>query len=107
MGLYDVGFNYEGQKPLFKNINFGVDMGSRISIVGPNGVGKSTLLKLLIGEIEPTRGEMRKNHRVRIGYYSQHSAEQLELNKSPAEYLVSKVRHSIVLDLLQSPNFFL
>ena len=34
---------------------------------------------------------MRKNHRVRIGYYSQHSAEQLELNKSPAEYLVSKV----------------
>ena len=34
---------------------------------------------------------MRKNHRVRIGYYSQHSAEQLELNKGPAEYLVSKV----------------
>lgn len=95
MGLYDVGFAYEGQKPLFKNINFGVDMGSRISIVGPNGVGKSTLLKLLIGELDATRGEMRKNHRVRIGYYSQHSAEQLELNKSPAEYLVSKVSDSL------------
>ena len=64
----------------------------RISIVGPNGVGKSTFLKLLIGEVQPTQGEMRKNHRVRIGYYSQHSAEQLELNKSPAEYLVSKVK---------------
>ena len=36
-------------------------------------------------------GEMKKSHRVRIGYYSQHSAEQLDLNKSPAEYLVSKV----------------
>merc|ERR1712176_1181491 len=90
LGLYDVGFGYAGQRPLFKNINFGVDMGTRISIVGPNGVGKSTLLKLLIGELDPTQGEMRKNHRVRIGYYSQHSAEQLELNKSPAEYLVSK-----------------
>lgn len=94
LGLYDVGFGYPGQRPLFKNINFGVDMGTRISIVGPNGVGKSTLLKLLIGELDPTQGEMRKNHRVRIGYYSQHSAEQLELNKSPSEYLISKVRHS-------------
>jgi len=90
LGLYDVGFGYPGQRPLFKNINFGVDMGTRISIVGPNGVGKSTLLKLLIGELDPTQGEMRKNHRVRIGYYSQHSAEQLELNKSPSEYLISK-----------------
>ena len=91
MGLYDVYFGYSGQRPLFKKVDFGIDMGSRISIVGPNGVGKSTFLKLLIGEIGPTQGEMRKNHRVRIGYYSQHSAEQLELNKSPAEYLVSKV----------------
>ena len=39
-------------------------------------------------------GEMKKSHRVRIGYYSQHSAEQLDLNKSPAEYLVSKVTFS-------------
>lgn len=90
LGLYDAYFGYQGQKPLFKNVNFGIDMGSRISIVGPNGVGKSTFLKLLIGEEQPTDGEMKKSHRVRIGYYSQHSAEQLDLNKSPAEYLVSK-----------------
>lgn len=38
---------------LFKNLDFGVDMDSRIAIVGPNGVGKSTLLKLLAGKIEP------------------------------------------------------
>ena len=60
LGLYDVGFGYAGQRPLFKNINFGVDMGTRISIVGPNGVGKSTLLKLLIGELDPTQGSDRK-----------------------------------------------
>lgn len=38
---------------LFKDLDFGVDMDSRIAIVGPNGVGKSTLLKLLYGKIEP------------------------------------------------------
>lgn len=39
-------------------------MESRIAIVGPNGVGKSTFLKLLIGELEPKQGEVRKNHRL-------------------------------------------
>ena len=38
---------------MFKNVNFGIDMDSRIVIVGPNGVGKSTLLKLLSGKIAP------------------------------------------------------
>lgn len=53
LGLYDVNFGYKGQEMLFKKLNFGVDMSSRISIVGPNGVGKSTLLKLLVGDLEP------------------------------------------------------
>ena len=48
----DVTFSY-GDKLLFVNVNFGVDMESRIAIVGPNGVGKSTLLKLLYGKLEP------------------------------------------------------
>lgn len=39
-------------------------MESRIAIVGPNGVGKSTFLKLLFGELEPKQGEVRKNHRL-------------------------------------------
>ncbi|XP_039261432.2 ATP-binding cassette sub-family F member 1-like [Styela clava] len=90
LGLYNISFGYPGQPMLFKNVEFGVDMESRISIVGPNGVGKSTLLKLLCGTLDPTSGEMRKNHRARIAFYSQHSAEQLDLDKSPAEYLQSK-----------------
>lgn len=59
----------------------------RIAIVGNNGVGKSTLLKLLTGEIAPTRGEVKKNHRLRIGTYNQHSAEQLGRDETPVEYL--------------------
>ena len=89
-GLYDVSFGYPGQPLLFENVEFGVDMDSRISIVGPNGVGKSTLLKLLLGEIEPTTGECRRNHRLRTAYYSQHSAEYLPLEVSPVDYLKNK-----------------
>uniref|UniRef100_A0A452V007 ATP-binding cassette sub-family F member 1 n=1 Tax=Ursus maritimus TaxID=29073 RepID=A0A452V007_URSMA len=87
LGLHGVTFGYEGQKPLFKNLDFGIDMDSRICIVGPNGVGKSTLLLLLTGGLTPTRGEMRKNHRLKIGFFNQQYAEQLRMEETPTEYL--------------------
>nr|KAF6271186.1 ATP binding cassette subfamily F member 1 [Pipistrellus kuhlii] len=87
LGLHGVTFGYEGQKPLFKNLDFGIDMDSRICIVGPNGVGKSTLLLLLTGKLTPTRGEMRKNHRLKIGFFNQQYAEQLHMEETPTEYL--------------------
>lgn len=87
LGLYNVTFGYDGCKPLLKNVDFGIDMKSRVAIVGPNSVGKSTLLKLLVGHLTPLEGELRKNHRMRIGKYDQHSAEQLNLDKNAIEYL--------------------
>ncbi|XP_068222624.1 ATP-binding cassette sub-family F member 1 [Palaemon carinicauda] len=88
LGLYNVTFSYEGHKPLFKKVDFGIDMDSRIAIVGPNGVGKSTFLKLLVSELSPTEGEVRKNHRLKIGRYDQHSGEHLTAEESPSEYLM-------------------
>ncbi|XP_057210328.1 ATP-binding cassette sub-family F member 1 isoform X2 [Triplophysa rosa] len=87
LGLHSVDFGYEGQKPLFKNVDFGIDMESRICIVGPNGVGKSTLLLLLTGKLNPTRGEMRKNHRLKVGFFNQQYADQLNMEEAPTEYL--------------------
>ncbi|XP_056596878.1 ATP-binding cassette sub-family F member 1 [Triplophysa dalaica] len=87
LGLYSVDFGYEGQKPLFKNVDFGIDMESRICIVGPNGVGKSTLLLLLTGKLNPTKGEMRKNHRLKVGFFNQQYADQLNMEEAPTEYL--------------------
>jgi len=90
LSVHNVSFNYPGQPTLFKNLDFGIDMGSRVAIVGPNGVGKSTILKLLTLALEPTEGEVRKNHRLRIGKYDQHSGDQLVLEESPVEYLTRK-----------------
>ena len=88
LGLYDASFNYPDQPPLFKNVEFGLDMDSRIAIVGPNGVGKSTFLGLLMGDLEATSGEMRKNARLNIGRFDQHSGEHLTAAESPTEYLM-------------------
>ncbi|XP_068026122.1 LOW QUALITY PROTEIN: ATP-binding cassette sub-family F member 1 [Melanerpes formicivorus] len=87
LGLHGVDFGYEGQELLFKNLDFGIDMESRVCIVGPNGVGKSTLLQLLTGKLTPTRGQMRRNHRLKIGFFNQQAAEQLRLEETAAEYL--------------------
>uniref|UniRef100_UPI00358FD560 ATP-binding cassette sub-family F member 1 isoform X2 n=1 Tax=Myxine glutinosa TaxID=7769 RepID=UPI00358FD560 len=87
LGLHGVEFGYKGQPLLFKNLDFGVDLQSRISIVGPNGVGKTTLLQLLTEKLTPLHGEMRKNHRLKLGYFNQQYAEQLEMKETPIEYL--------------------
>lgn len=88
LGLHSVSFAYPSQKPLFKNVDFGVDLNSRVAIVGPNGVGKSTFLKLLTGDLQPTVGEMRMNHRMKLGKFDQHSGEHLTAEETPAEYLM-------------------
>ncbi len=87
IGLKNVSFKYPNQPYLFKNVDFGIDMTSRVAIVGPNGVGKSTLLKLLLGDIEPTDGEVILNRFVKIGRYDQHSGDQFDLTITPVEHL--------------------
>lgn len=87
LGLYNVDFGYGNGGMLIKNCDFGLDMSSRIAIVGPNGVGKSTFLKLLTQQLDPVRGEVKRNHRLKIGMFSQHSGEQLTAEETPTEYL--------------------
>ena len=56
--LHNVGFAYPGGDLLFDDVSFRVASGDRVALVGPNGVGKSTILRLLAGELTPTRGHV-------------------------------------------------
>lgn len=90
LGLHNVTFGYNNDKILFKDLDFGIDMDTRIAIVGPNGVGKSTLLKLLHGREEPSKGESRRHRQLKVGWFDQHSNEVLNGEITPIEYLSTK-----------------
>jgi len=60
-----------GEKHLFSNVSFEVKKGDRIALIGPNGIGKTTLLKILMGELTPKSGRIREGVNVRLGYYDQ------------------------------------
>ncbi|VDM54092.1 unnamed protein product [Angiostrongylus costaricensis] len=86
--LDDMSFRYNEDAPfLFRKLNLGTHANSRICIVGENGSGKTTLLKLLLGELNPTVGLRNVNRRIRIGYFTQHHVDQLDMDMTAIEVL--------------------
>jgi ATP-binding cassette subfamily F protein 2 len=92
LSLDDVTFSYNGDPKdnLYENLDFGVDMDSRTALVGPNGVGKSTLLKIFTGQLSPTSGTVSRHTHLKLGMYTQHSAESLDLTKSALDFVRDK-----------------
>ncbi|KAK0586268.1 hypothetical protein LWI29_003920 [Acer saccharum] len=84
----DASFGYPGGPILFKNLNFGIDLDSRIAMVGPNGIGKSTILKLIAGELQPSSGTVFRSAKVRIAVFSQHHVDGLDLTSNPLLYMM-------------------
>lgn len=70
---------YDEASPLFRNVSFDLRRGETVALIGPNGIGKSTLLKCLTGSLRPVSGEIQWGTKVQIGYYDQ---EQTGLNPS-------------------------
>lgn len=77
------------EKPTLFDISVQVSLSSRVACVGENGAGKSTMIKLLVGEIEPQVGDVWKHPNARIAYVAQHAFHHIEahLNKTPNEYI--------------------
>ncbi|XP_040205686.1 ATP-binding cassette sub-family F member 3 [Rana temporaria] len=88
--LDEADFWYSSEKPIFKKLSVSADLDSRICVVGENGAGKSTMLKLLMGEMSPVLGVRNAHRNLKIGYFSQHHVDQLDLNISAVELLAKR-----------------
>ncbi|XP_075859634.1 ATP-binding cassette sub-family F member 3 isoform X2 [Microcebus murinus] len=88
--LDEVDFYYDPKHVIFSCLSVSADLESRICVVGENGAGKSTMLKLLMGDLAPIRGIRHAHRNLKIGYFSQHHVEQLDLNVSAVELLARK-----------------
>jgi ATP-binding cassette subfamily F protein 3 len=78
-----VDLGYGKDDPVLTNINDYIDMDDRIALLGANGNGKSTLIKAIAGRLKPRQGELRHAPKLRIGYFSQHQAEEMDMNSTP------------------------
>ena len=85
----EVSFSYSGEPAdfLYDNLSLAVDMDSRVALVGPNGCGKSTLVKLMSGELAATRGTIKVHPKLRMSKYHQHSADVLEPDETPLGFM--------------------
>lgn len=91
----DVSFAW-GDKPVIAHFSGTVIRGDKIGLIGPNGIGKSTFLKLLMGELKPSSGEVRRGSKLSIAYFDQ-LREELDLDKSAIDN-ISEGREYIEID---------
>jgi ATP-binding cassette subfamily F protein 3 len=80
----EVGY---GGPPVLRNLDLRLDQDDRVALLGANGNGKSTLAKLLAGRLDATRGEVRRAARLRVGFFAQHQAEELDLAGTPLSHM--------------------
>ena len=89
MKVTDISFGYDPNKILINNLSFNVQKGDKICIIGKNGKGKSTLLKLLSQEIDVLNGEINIHEKVEIGYFGQMNIDRLNNDNSIYEEIQS------------------
>ena len=73
--------------PLFSNVNFMVEAGEKIAIIGENGIGKSTLLKIIANTIKPNEGSIKWAEKATISYFTQDHSEDFEINTSVFDWM--------------------
>ncbi|GMI51847.1 hypothetical protein TeGR_g7818 [Tetraparma gracilis] len=96
ISINDIFFDYKSaidagkQKDdyLLQDVNFGVDLSSKIGILGANGAGKSTLLNVMLGQLEPLKGTVVRNGRLRIAHFTQHSGDKFDIQLGAVENML-------------------
>ena len=72
-----ISHSYDGVRTILEDVNFRIERGEKVGIIGYNGAGKTTLLRILAGRFAPSKGEARLGHKVIVGYQAQEFAELL------------------------------
>ena len=80
----DIG--YDG-RPVLRRVNLRLDQDDRIALLGPNGEGKSTLVKAISGRLQPIAGEIVRSRKLDIAYFAQHQLDELRPERSPLEHV--------------------
>jgi ATP-binding cassette subfamily F protein 3 len=76
-----------GERPVLSRLDLRIDMDDRIALLGANGNGKSTLVRLIAGRLKPMAGTLRRSPKLRIGYFAQDQAEELNLAATPLQHM--------------------
>ncbi|EJD53221.1 P-loop containing nucleoside triphosphate hydrolase protein [Auricularia subglabra TFB-10046 SS5] len=108
----DVSFKYTARGPVVvQGVDIKVHPGSRVALVGRNGEGKSTIVKLLTGTVKPTTGKVEHHPRLRFACYDQHSVESLSVpeyaKRSAVEHFIDTLKsiHNIDVDVARARAF--
>ena len=91
----NLAFAYPGsERKIFNNLTFTIHAGEKIAIIGENGVGKTTLLKLLMGEVQPQFGSIKWAEKARPGYYAQDHSALFQSDISLTDWIAADARDS-------------
>ncbi|HEX7883251.1 MAG TPA: ABC-F family ATP-binding cassette domain-containing protein [Afipia sp.] len=88
-----VSVGYDPSKPVLNNVTLRIDNDDRIALLGSNGNGKSTLVKLLAGKLPPFSGKVVRADKLSVGYFAQHQTDELDLEGSAYDHLRRLMPH--------------
>jgi ATP-binding cassette subfamily F protein 3 len=83
----NVSVGYDPKKPVLDRVTLRIDTDDRIALLGSNGNGKSTLVKLLAGKLPPFSGHVTRADKLSVGYFAQHQVDELNLDGSPYDHV--------------------
>jgi len=94
--IENLTFAYEGgERKIFDNLTLTINGGEKIAVIGENGVGKTTFLKLLMGELQPQYGTLKWAEKAKTGYYAQDHSAEFAGTQSLTEWIVGYARASV------------
>ena len=83
----NVSVGYDPKQPVLNRVTLRIDTDDRIALLGANGNGKSTLVKLLAGRLSPFSGKITRADKLSVGYFAQHQVDELDLDASPYDHV--------------------